>query len=185
VTGAGAAGGGAVDRQRIHDELEEARAIFTALVASASPEDLRRGTNGTRWSNQQLLFHLLLGYLVVRRLLWLVRVFGALPPWAGRAFAAVLDAVHRPFHLVNDLGSRAGASVVRGARLVRWFDATVDVLHRRLDGETEEALHRRMAFPTTWDPYFRETMSLADVYRFGFRHFEHHRRQLTLGPPQR
>ena len=34
-------------------------------------------------------------------------------------------------------------------------------------------------FPPGWDPYFG-FMSLADVYRYPARHFEHHRRQLTL-----
>ena len=39
-----------------------------------------------------------------------------------------------------------------------------------------------MAFPTSWDPYFAPCMTLADVYRYPSRHFEHHRRQLTLRP---
>jgi hypothetical protein len=37
-----------------------------------------------------------------------------------------------------------------------------------------------MHFPVGWDPFFRDTMSLADVYRYGTEHFEYHRRQLTL-----
>jgi hypothetical protein len=38
-----------------------------------------------------------------------------------------------------------------------------------------------MPFPTSWDPYFTSYMTLAEVYRYPTRHFEHHRRQLTLG----
>lgn len=71
--------------------------------------------------------------------------------------------------------------MVRGARLTRWFDRTVEVLHRGLDAETEEALRRATAFPTAWDPCFRPRMTLAEVYRCGTAHFEHHRHQLTLG----
>ncbi|MDT5255639.1 MAG: hypothetical protein QOD10_719 [Mycobacterium sp.] len=38
-----------------------------------------------------------------------------------------------------------------------------------------------MRFPTRWDPYFAERMSLADVYHYATVHFDHHRRQLTIG----
>jgi len=38
----------------------------------------------------------------------------------------------------------------------------------------------KMRFPPDWDPYFRETMTILDVYHYGTQHFEHHRRQLTL-----
>jgi hypothetical protein len=37
-----------------------------------------------------------------------------------------------------------------------------------------------MPLPTRWDPYFTGWMSLAEVYRYATRHFDHHRRQLTL-----
>jgi DinB superfamily len=108
---------GQVDRGSIHAELELARGTFQMLVATASPDDLRRPTVGTRWTNQQLLFHLLLGYLVVLRLLWLVRFFGRLPERYSLRFAQALNAGSRPFHVVNYLGACAGAMVFRGPRL--------------------------------------------------------------------
>jgi hypothetical protein len=37
-----------------------------------------------------------------------------------------------------------------------------------------------MYYPTCWDPFFKEYMTLADVYRFPTQHFDFHRRQLTL-----
>ena len=37
-----------------------------------------------------------------------------------------------------------------------------------------------MYYLTRWDPYFREYMTLADVYRYPGQHYDHHRRQLTL-----
>ena len=51
----------------------------------------------------------------------------------------------------------------------------------QLESEPEERLHRGMPFPTTWDPYFRTFMTVADVYAYPVLHFEHHRHQLTLG----
>ena len=172
--------GAPVDRRAVHEELDRAQAVFHALMAAASPADLRRRTDGTRWTNGQMLFHMFFGYLVVRRLLGLVRLMGRLPDRVGRVFARALDAGTRPFHLVNYLGSCGGALAVHGPRLTRWFDRTVAALHDQLDGETEEALRRDMHFPVRWDPFFRDRMSLAEVYHYGTEHFDFHRRQLTL-----
>lgn len=93
----------AVDRAPIHQNLERARATFHQLLDQATGPDLSRGSNGTRWTNEQLLFHLLFGYLIVRALLPLVRVFGRLPDRVGRLFAKVLNAASRPFDIVNYL----------------------------------------------------------------------------------
>jgi hypothetical protein len=67
---------------------------------------------------------------------------------------------HGPFHHINYLGSVGGALVFHGARLTRQLDHTIDLLHRRLDAETEEALGRRMHFPVGWDPFSPDTMTL-------------------------
>lgn len=123
---------------------------------------------------------MLLGYLVVATLLPLVRFLGRRPPAVGRAFAAVLNAGARPFHLVNYVGACGGAVVFRGPRLLRQVDRTMGALHRRLDGETRDSSSLRMPFPAGWDPYFTDSMSVLDVYRYGTVHFDHHYRQLTL-----
>ena len=166
----------------VHEELERARATFHALLARADAADLRLGTHGTQWTNEQLLFHMLLGYGVVRSLLPLVRTLGRLPDAVSRAFAGALNAGTRPFHVVNYLGACAGATVFRGRRLVAQVDRTIDSLHRSLDAETERSLARSMHFPTGWDPYFSDTMTVLDLYHYGTQHFDHHRAQLTLRP---
>ena len=125
------------------------------------------------------------GYLVVLRLLPLVRIFGRLPDSAGRLFAVALNAGTRPFHVINYLGSCGGALVFHGPRLTRLFDRVVASLHRHLDGETEESLHHTMHFPVGWDPFFQDRMSLAEVYHYGTQHFDYHRAQLTLDEPGR
>lgn len=171
------------DRQKIHLELERVRADMHHLVASATAADLRRRTNGTRWTNGQLLWHMAFGFLIVRRLLPLVRLFGRLPDSCSRTFAAGLNAGTRPFHVVNYLGSAGGALVFHGPRLTRQLDHTIDLLHRRLDDESEAALGRRMHFPVGWDPFFRDTMTLEQVYAYGAQHYYFHRAQLTLEHP--
>ncbi|MGH8868786.1 MAG: DinB family protein [Actinomycetes bacterium] len=170
----------AAERQPIHHELERVRADLHHLVARATAAELSRRTDGTRWTNQQMLWHMAFGYLIVRRLLPLVRFFGLLPDRYSRAFAAVLNSGTRPFHLINYLGSRGGALVFHGPRLTRQLDRTLNGLRRRLDAETEDALARRMHFPVDWDPFFRDTMTLAEVYRYGTQHYDFHRAQLTL-----
>ena len=160
--------------------MDRARAELRELLASADAADLRRRSDGTRWTNEQLLFHMVFGYLIVRVLLPLVRLVSRLPAPLGRGFAALLNAAAGPFHVVNYGGSVAAALVFNHARMGRLFDRTVLALQRHLDGESEASLRRGMPFPTRWDPYFKPYMALADVYRYPTQHFDHHRRQLTL-----
>ncbi len=169
-----------VDRRSIHEQLERARTDLHHLVAGATTAGLRRRTDGTRWTNQQMLWHMVFGYIIVSRLLRLVRLFGRLPDPFSQAFAAVLNAGTRPFHHFNYLGSVGGALVFHGPRLTRELDRTIDRLHRRLDAESEAALAWRMHFPVGWDPFFRDTMTLEEVYRYGTQHYDFHRAQLTL-----
>lgn len=172
------------DRRVIHDEMDQASALFRQLVSTATKDDLSRLSAGTRWINQQLLFHMLFGYLIVLRLLPLVRLFGRLPDGASRVFAAVLNSATRPFHVVNYLGSYGGGTVITPVRMVAWLDRIVQALHRRLDAEDDISLQRTMHFPVGWDPFFTETMTLADVFHFGTQHFDYHQAQLTLVVPE-
>jgi hypothetical protein len=172
-----------VDRAAIVDGLNGCREDLRALLAGATPAQLRRSSNGTRWTNEQLLFHMVFGFLVVRRLLPLVRVVSTLPGWVGRSFARLLDAGRIPFHWVNYTGSCGGALAFNHARMGRLCDHSIDRLVTSLEQAPEERLARRMPFPTSWDPYFEPTMTLAAVYAYPARHYAHHRRQLTLSDP--
>ncbi|TFV91511.1 DinB family protein [Blastococcus sp. CT_GayMR16] len=169
-----------MDRAAIAREMDDARRQLHALLATADAADLRRASDGTRWTNEQLLFHMLFGYLVVRTLLPLVRLVSRLPAPVGRGWAALLNVATGPFHVVNYWGSVGATRVFNHARMGRLADRTIDALERHLERETEAALHRGMPFPTSWDPYFTSHMTLAEVYSYPTQHFEHHRRQLTL-----
>jgi hypothetical protein len=166
--------------ESVHEELERARVDFHGLVEHASNADLRKPSQGTRWTNEQLLFHMLLGYGVVRTLLPLVHLMARLPDPVSRTFAAALNAASRPFHVVNYLGPCAAARVAHGRRLTGQMDRTIGGLHRRLEAETAASLRRDMHFPTRWDPFFAETMTVLAVFHYGTQHYDFHRRQLTL-----
>jgi hypothetical protein len=174
----------ALDQAAVRAEMEQARLDFRRLAGDATAADLRRRSDGTKWTNQQLLFHMLFGYLVVRALLVLVRIFGLLPGSASKTYARLLDSAHRPFNLINYLGSCAGARVIPPQRMIRILDHVIAALQHRLQRETESALRRGMHYPTTWDPFFADYMTLADIYRYPTQHFRFHQRQLTLSPPR-
>src|SRR6476661_6027057 len=76
-----------MDTTDIRTEMDRVRADFRELVYSATVRELRRPTDGTKWTNEQLLFHMVFGYLLVRNLLVLVRGFSQLPNGASRRFS--------------------------------------------------------------------------------------------------
>jgi hypothetical protein len=172
-----------LDRAAVHDEMERARIEFRELLSKASPASLRRRSDGTRWTNRQLLFHMLFGYLIVRTLMPLVDTLGKRPASWSRRFAASLNAGQRPFHLINYLGSCGGGQLLPTSIMTKLMDRTIHSLQRKLAAETDQSLALTMHFPTAWDPYFKDTMSVFDVYHYGTQHFEHHRKQLTVSNP--
>jgi hypothetical protein len=151
-----------------------------AYLARATRAQLRERSAGTRWSNEELLFHMVFGYMVVRALVPLVKMASRLPrPW-GRAFARALNASAVPFDVVNFWGSRAAALVFNRKRMARKMRATTHKLAAALEGESPASLARTMDFPIRWDPFFQPSMTLVDVYAYPTLHFDFHARQLSL-----
>lgn len=169
------------DREVVHAELDRVRADFHRLLDGADAEALARRTDGTRWTNEELLFHMLFGYLIVRSLLPLVRLFARLPAGVGRSYSRVLDVATWPFDQANYVGSVVGSRVFGHRRMGAKMDRTVAALHRSLDRETEQSLNSAMHFPARWDPFFHDTMTIGAVYRYATQHYDFHRDQLTLG----
>jgi hypothetical protein len=168
----------------IAEEMRAACDDFHALLDHAGRSELRQGSNGTRWTNEQLLFHMLFGYLLVRNLLWLVRAFSRLPDEASRAFAAALNAATRPFHVVNYLGSLGGPYLLGRSGMARVMDHVTASLTSFMERSEAQRLERGMHFPTGWDPYFHDYMTVQDVLHYATVHYHHHRRQLTLREAQ-
>lgn len=161
-------------------EMRWARDDFHRLVDGATSADLRSPSDGTRWTNEQLLFHMLFGYLVVRNLRFIVRGFARLPDGYSARFAGALNAATRPFDVVNYLGSLGGARVLGHSGMERLMDGVVDGLVTSLNAADPPRLRSGMHLPVDWDPYFRDFMTIQDVYHFATQHYRHHRRQLTL-----
>ncbi|OBG89085.1 maleylpyruvate isomerase [Mycobacterium sp. E136] len=168
------------DRDDISADLERVRVEFHRLLEATEPDDWAKPTRGTRWNNEQLLFHMVFGYMVVQRLLVLVKIFSRLPGRASRVYANLLDAGTRPFHIVNYYGSCAAAVVYNRRRMGAKLDRVIASLQRKLAREKDTDFARGMHYPTRWDPFFGDYMTLEDIYRYPGRHFDFHARQLTL-----
>jgi hypothetical protein len=170
-----------VDRAPIAADLERARVDFHRLLAEAEHQDAwTEPTRGTRWTNEQLLFHMVFGYMVMQRLLILVKAFSRLPDNASHMFARVLNAATKPFDVINYYGSCAAALVYNRRRMGAKMDRVIASLQRNLARESADYVRRGMYFPTRWDPFFKDYMTLADVYRYPGHHFDFHKRQLAL-----
>ena len=175
------ASGGTIDPPEIPADLERARSEFRRLLAEAEHNDAWiRPTRGTRWNNEQLLLHMLFGYMLVQRLLLLVHLLGRLPEPVSRLFARILNAATTPFHPINYYGSCAAAVYYNRRRMGAKLDRVIAAIDRKLAMETDESLRRGMHFPTGWDPFFADYMTLEDVYRYPGKHFDFHARQLTV-----
>ena len=169
-----------MDRSAITDGYRRACAELEDALAQAGDADLRRRSAGTRWSNEELLFHMVFGYMVVRNLLPLVKIFGHLPPALNTAFARLLNAGTLPFDSVNYWGSRAAARVYNRHLMASKLRRVTATPGTSLENESQRSLALHMAFPTRWDPFFTPVMTVADVYAYPTRHFVFHAKQLSL-----
>lgn len=168
-----------MNRHQLDGELERTTADFHRLLDSATPAELRAPTKGTQWTNGQLLFHMVFGFILVRTLLPLVKGLGRLPPAVSRTFAAMLNAGARPFHCINYLSAIPGGTILSSRAMGRLMDRTTGHLRSTLADEPDDALRLAMHFPVGWDPDFKDVMTVADLYHYPSQHYEHHRRQLT------
>ena len=154
-------------------------AELEAALAAAPPEAFRRRSAGTRWSNEELLYHMVFGYIVVLALLPLVRIFGRLPISVNRGFADC-SMPERRHSTSSTTGGPEEEPVFNRRRMAAKLRRLTSALEQRLHRETDLGLGRRMYFPTRWDPFFKETMTLADVYAYPVAHFDFHAAQLSL-----
>jgi len=161
-------------------DLERARTDFHRLLAGVGEDEWEKPTADTRWTNEQLLFHMVFGYMITQRLLILVLLFSRLPVWFSRGFARALNATTPLFDRINYHGTNLAALVYNHRRMAGKLDRVIDALQRSLARQDENALSRGMYFPNRWDPYFLNYMTLSDVYGYPGKHYDHHRRQLAL-----
>jgi len=168
------------DRAAQSADLERARTDFQYLLSLVGEHEWKKPTRGTRWTNEQLLFHMVFGYMVVQRLRILVWLFGHLPDGVSRRFAQALNAGTPLFDWINYYGTNLAALVYNRKRMGKKLDGVIHALQRSLARQDQKALSRGMHFPNRWDPYFWDYMTLSEVYGYPGKHYDHHRHQLAL-----
>ena len=142
-----------IDCAGIAAELERARVEFHRLLAEAELHNAwRKPTRGTKWTNEQLLFHMVFGYMIVQRLFLLVRLFSRLPDRVSRTFARALNAANSPFHTVNYYAACAATLVYNRRRMGAKFDRVITSLQRKLGREKQSPARTRHAFSDTVGP---------------------------------
>lgn len=170
-------GGGRRDRLRA--EHETARTLFHAALAATPPDAWRAPSRNPGWTNAQLFFHVVLGFILVLPLMRIMHWMQRLPAWCDRAFARALDAATPLFNRVNALGPRLGARLYSREALGRKFDRVHARILRRLARLAETDFDERMRYPTRWDPRFHDVMSVEDLLRYPVAHLRHHLAQLS------
>jgi len=121
----------------------------------------------------------------VVRLLWMVKLVSLLPPSVSRLLARLLNAPRRPFDVLNYLAPCIGARLLDPTRMVRLMDRGTASLAARLAREPDERLAQGMHYPTRWEPFFEDYLTVAQTYEYPTKHYDFHRAQLNLTPQTR
>lgn len=165
---------------QVRADLEWIARDYRAILRAARVGELDLPSDGTRWTNRQLLFHMLLGQRITRMVIVIMAVFSRLPPGASRAWAKGMAAVTPVYERLNFAGAVVGGRLFTEADMGRQMAAvTAKILHF-YDHASPDEMGRGMAIPPSWDPYFSTWMDRAQLMTWAPKHYQHHRRQLTL-----
>jgi hypothetical protein len=166
---------------RVRLELAESRCRFHALVDSLSQEEWDAPSRNPAWTNGQLVYHALFGFVLVPSLFWMIRFWSTLPDGYSRRFAQALDFTTPLFNRVNAIGPRAQARLFGRRRACAIFDWIYRSILRKVDSLHGERWGRGMHYPRRWDPTFGDFMTFEALFGYPSEHFAHHLRHLSAG----
>lgn len=167
-----------VQRTHLRSEFEAVRTEFHTMVASISEREWTQPSRNTGWTNGEIVFHILLGFILVVPLARLLVFFDHLPDLCSRIFAQALNISTPLFDRINAMGPRAGARLLGRAGIISKFDQVHSVILARLDRARPADWEASMHYPTRWDPRFHTRMDLVALLRYPIDHLRHHREQL-------
>jgi len=148
------------------------------MADSTSGQTWTEPSHNPGWTNGQVLFHVLLGFILVLPLANILVLFGHLPSPCSRIFAGILNFSTPLFNIVNAVGPRAGARLLGRARVIRQFDRVHRAILARLERVRPRDWALAMHYPIRWDPRFQTPMHLEELFRYPVTHLRHHRSQL-------
>lgn len=165
--------------QSIRSELESTRSTFHELLESLSEDDLHRQSLNPGWTNGEILAHMLFGFIVVNVPLPLTRAWGKLPKSSSKPFAAILNAMTKPFNWFNALGARGQAKVFTYKRLGKLYNHIHTSLMKKAASIRDEEWEQGMYYPTKWDANFGDFMTLEQLFHYPVIHFNFHLKQIS------
>lgn len=162
-------------------ELEASRPAFHTLLDSLSGADLKKKSLNPGWTNEEILFHMALGFFILPTLLPLARLLGRFPKSFSQPLARLSNSCTIPFNWINALGARLGGRIFTPRSLGKIFDWVHTRLLKTLDSLKEKELESRgMYAPAQWDPVsLKDYMTLEDIFRMPLLHFTFHRQQIA------
>jgi hypothetical protein len=168
-------------KETLRSELAASRLAFHALLDSLSEADLKKQSLNPGWTNEELLFHMALGFFVLFTLLPLARFLGRFPKSFSLPLARVLNSCTIPFNWINALGTRLAGRLAPPRSLGKTFDWVHARLLKTFDACNEQEWERcGMYAPTHWDPVsFQDYMLLEDLFRMPLLHFTFHLKQIA------
>jgi hypothetical protein len=166
-------------KEAIRAELETTRAAFHALLGALSEADLGKPSHNPGWTNGEILAHMTFGFIIVRTLLPLVRIWGRFPRRVSKPFQGLLNALTAPFNWVNALGARMQARVFTCERLGSIYDLTHRALLKQVESIQPSEWGRGIYYPTRWDANFGDFMTIEMLFHYPVVHFNFHKQQLV------
>jgi hypothetical protein len=167
-------------RAKLRSDLAAARQEFCDMVAATAGQSWAKPSHNPCWTNGQLLFHVLIGFILVMPLAGILVFFGHLPAVCSRIFAAILNFSTPLFNRINAVGPRAGARLLGQEGLITKFDQVHGAILERLEHVRPSDWALAMHYPTRWDARFKTPMRLEDLFRYPVDHLRHHRGQLRV-----
>ena len=164
----------------VRADLEWIANDYRSILTAARSDELDLLSNGTRWTNRQLLFHMLLGQLITRMVIAVMGAFSRLPAGASRAWASGMTAFTPLYNRLNWFGAVVGGRLFTVTRMGRTMDSVTAKILRFYGNAEPRDLRRGMTVPPSWDPYFSTWMDRAELMTWAPKHYRHHRSQLTL-----
>jgi hypothetical protein len=166
--------------EMVVEKLETTRIQFIEIAENISEEELKRISKNIGWTNNEILAHILFGFIITNVLLPGVIIFGNLPKVLTQPFAMLLNSLTKPFNFINKLGARAQGKVFTEKRLVYLIDKTIKSIENRVKHIKNEDWQKGMYYPNKWDSNFDEFMTLEKLMNYPKNHFEFHKTQLLL-----
>ena len=167
-------------KERIRKEIVKVREVYNKLLYSLTNADMAKKSKNAGWTNGEILFHILLGFIVVILLFPLVKMFARLPKSWSKKFANFLNFSTPVFNFLNALGARVGGKIFNKELLKKKFDWVIEGLLKKLSDMKENDWEMGMYAPNKWDSLFDEFMTLEKLFSYPVKHFNFHAKQIQV-----